>query len=149
LRRLSDKGIRIRIITHRLFIKYFHQAAIQQTIDWLDHYGIPYWDLCFMKDKAAVGADLYIEDSPGNVKALRADGHETIVFTNSTNLDIDPPRANTLLAGEFLLFRFGLPSSEGFVREALQSDALTAKVIEIPLETVYLPSLTSRSIILV
>ena len=48
-----------------------------------------------MKDKAAVGADLYIEDSPGNVKALRADEHETIVFTNSTNLDIDPPRANT------------------------------------------------------
>lgn len=95
LRRLSSANVRIRIVTHRLFIKYFHQFAIQQTIDWLDHYGIPYWDLCFMKDKAAVGADLYIEDSPSNIAALRADGHETIVFTNSTNLDIDPPRANT------------------------------------------------------
>lgn len=95
LRRLSSANVRIRIITHRLFIKYFHQFAIQQTIDWLDHYGIPYWDLCFMKDKAAVGADLYIEDSPGNVQALRADGHETIVFTNSTNLGVDAPRANT------------------------------------------------------
>ena len=48
-----------------------------------------------MKEKAAVGADLYIEDSPGNVQALRADGHPTIVFTNSTNLDLPEPRANS------------------------------------------------------
>jgi 5'(3')-deoxyribonucleotidase len=95
LRRLSANDIRIRIITHRLFIKYFHQEAVRQTIEWLDHYDIPYWDLCFMKDKAAVGADLYIEDSPDNVKKLRADQHHTIVFTNSTNLELDPPRANT------------------------------------------------------
>src|SRR5262245_24526306 len=31
----------------------------------------------FMRDKAAVGADLYIEDAPRNVEQLRADGHET------------------------------------------------------------------------
>jgi hypothetical protein len=48
LRRLSAKDIWIRIITHRLFIKYFHQEAVRQTIEWLDHYDIPYWDLCFM-----------------------------------------------------------------------------------------------------
>jgi 5'(3')-deoxyribonucleotidase len=85
LRRLSARDIRIRIITHRLFIKYFHQEAVRQTIEWLDYHDVPYWDLCFMKDKAAVGADLYIEDAPDNVERLRADGHETIVFTNSTN----------------------------------------------------------------
>lgn len=62
---------------------------------WLDRYDIPYWDLCFMADKAAVGADLYIEDAPGNVARLRADGHATIVFTNSTNRQIDGPRAAT------------------------------------------------------
>jgi len=93
LRRLSSSGVRIRIITHRLFIKYFHQIAVSQTIEWLDHHDIPYWDLCFMKDKAAVGADLYIEDSPSNVEKLRADGHETIVFSNSTNLTLPSPRA--------------------------------------------------------
>src|SRR6267142_1781856 len=38
LRRLSVEGIRIRIITHRLFIKYFHQVAVRQTIEWLDSY---------------------------------------------------------------------------------------------------------------
>jgi 5'(3')-deoxyribonucleotidase len=86
LRRLSARyEIRIRIITHRLFTKHFHQAAVKQTIAWLDHYDIPYWDLCFVQDKAAVGADLYLEDSPHNVTALRADGHDVIVFTNSTN----------------------------------------------------------------
>jgi len=95
LRRLSARDVRIRIITHRLYIKFFHLETVQQTTEWLEHYGIPYWDLCFMKDKAAVGADLYLEDSPENVQALRADGHPTIVFTNSTNVELPGPRANS------------------------------------------------------
>jgi 5'(3')-deoxyribonucleotidase len=95
LRRLSGEGVRIRIITHRLFIKYFHEIAVRQTIEWLDSHDIPYWDLCFMHDKAAVGADLYIEDSPDNIQKLRADGHPTIVFSNSTNLELPGPRADS------------------------------------------------------
>ena len=87
--------MRIRVITHRFFIKFFHQVAARQTIEWLDHHDIPYWDLCFMQEKAAVGADLYIEDSPTNVERLRAQRLNTIVFTNSTNEHVDPPRANT------------------------------------------------------
>lgn len=95
LRRLSAKNVRIRIISHRLYIKFFHLETVRQTTEWLDHHGIPYWDLCFMKDKAAVGADLYIEDSPGNVRALRDNGHRTIVFTNSTNVGLQGPRADS------------------------------------------------------
>jgi 5'(3')-deoxyribonucleotidase len=95
LRRLSTEGVRIRIITHRLFIKYFHHIAVRQTIEWLDSHDVPYWDLCFMADKAAVGADLYIEDSPDNVGQLRADKHPTIVFSNSTNRHLEGPRADT------------------------------------------------------
>jgi 5'(3')-deoxyribonucleotidase len=94
LRRLARRDIRIRIITNRLFIKYFHRDAVQQTIEWLDYHGIPYWDLCLLKDKAAVGADLYIDDAPHNVEALRAKDLKTIVYTNSTNRGIDPPRAD-------------------------------------------------------
>jgi hypothetical protein len=41
LRRLSAMDVRIRIITNRLFIKYFHQRAVSQTIEWLDHHDIP------------------------------------------------------------------------------------------------------------
>jgi 5'(3')-deoxyribonucleotidase len=93
LRRLSNEGYRIRIITHRLFIQYFHAIAVQQTIEWLDHHGLPYWDLCFMKDKYQVGADLYIEDSPKNVELLRARNLQTICFSNSSNKHVAPPKA--------------------------------------------------------
>lgn len=94
LRRLDTiPELRIRIITHRLYIHWFHKEAIRQTTEWLERHGIPYWDLCFMRDKAAVGADLYLEDSPDNIRALRATGHETIVVVNSTNRDLPPPRA--------------------------------------------------------
>jgi 5'(3')-deoxyribonucleotidase len=95
LRRLSIDGVRIRIITHRLFIKYFHQVAVSQTIEWLDRHDIPYWDLCFMQQKTAIGADLYIEDSPTNIERLRAEGAKTIVFSNSTNEQLPGPRAGS------------------------------------------------------
>jgi 5'(3')-deoxyribonucleotidase len=95
LRRLSNEGYRIRIITNRLFIQYFHEVAVRQTIEWLDKNGIPYWDLCFMKEKDQVGADIYVEDSPSHVKRLRAAGHYVICFGNSTNRDIAAPKANT------------------------------------------------------
>jgi 5'(3')-deoxyribonucleotidase len=94
LRELSAHDVRIRIVTHRLFIKYFHQVAVRQTIEWLDFHDIPYWDLCFMREKAAVGADLYIEDAPENVARLRAQGLKTIVFSNSTNEHLAGPRAH-------------------------------------------------------
>jgi uncharacterized HAD superfamily protein len=95
LRMLSNGGVHIRIITHRLFINYFHAVAVEQTVKWLDQHGIPYYDLCFTKVKEQVGADLYVEDNPQNVLALRERGFETICFANSTNQHIGPPRAET------------------------------------------------------
>ncbi|QSH42177.1 5'-nucleotidase [Lentisphaerota bacterium ZTH] len=92
LRKLSDDGYRIRIITHRLFIHYFHAAAVKQTIEWLDTHAIPYWDLCFMRAKDQVGADIYIEDAPHNIMRLRSKGFHTICFANSTNVDVEAPR---------------------------------------------------------
>jgi 5'(3')-deoxyribonucleotidase len=95
LRMLSNEGARIRIVTHRLFIPYFHNPAVAQTIDWLDKNGIPYWDLCFMKDKEQVGADIYVDDSPHNIKRLRAQHFYAICFANSTNRRAGEPHANT------------------------------------------------------
>ncbi|MDR1971659.1 MAG: 5'-nucleotidase [Treponema sp.] len=103
LRKLSARGIRIRIITHRLFLKYSHRASITQTVDWLDKYDIPYWDLCFMNEKDAVGAHVYIEDAPVNIIRLRERGCRTIVFTNSTNRDLPGPRAHTWQEAERLI----------------------------------------------
>lgn len=95
LRRLSALGIRIRIITHRLYIPWFHRQAVIQTTEWLEKNGIPYWDLCFMAAKSSVDADVYVEDSPKNIASLRAAGKHVIVFQNSTNRNIDAPCAST------------------------------------------------------
>ncbi|MDR3356159.1 MAG: 5'-nucleotidase [Spirochaetaceae bacterium] len=105
LRKLSAHGIRIRIITHRLFLKYSHKTTITQTVDWLDSHDIPYWDLCFMKDKGAVGAHVYIDDAPANIESLRASGCKCIVFSNSTNLGIHGPRADNWHDAENLVLR--------------------------------------------
>ena len=93
LRRLSDEGARIRIITHRLYVYFLHRISVEQTVGWLDNHGIPYWDLCFMRDKDQVGADIYIDDAPDNVETLRAAGLYTICFGNSTNVHVEQPRA--------------------------------------------------------
>jgi 5'(3')-deoxyribonucleotidase len=103
LRKLSSRGIRIRIITHRLFLKYSHKTTITQTVDWLDNYDIPYWDICFMADKGAVGAHVYIDDAPANVVKLREQGCRTIVFSNSTNRTIAGPRADSWLEAESMV----------------------------------------------
>lgn len=46
-----------------------------------------------MKDKDQVGANIYVEDGPNNIERLRAHGHYTICFANSTNGKIGEPRA--------------------------------------------------------
>jgi len=95
LRRLSKAGIRIRIITHRLYIRYFHKQATSQTIDWLDRHGIPYWDLCFMQHKTHVGANIYIEDSEKHILEYQQADSDVIIFTNSTNKDVVGLRAES------------------------------------------------------
>ncbi|KKL75007.1 hypothetical protein LCGC14_2059230 [marine sediment metagenome] len=85
LRRLSEKNVLIRIITNRLCIKNYHVEAVTQTVKWLEHNGIPYWDLCFIKDKTTVDADLYLEDAPHNVKRMWEAGREVLCFRNVTN----------------------------------------------------------------
>lgn len=93
LRRLASRNIRIRIITHRLYIQWFHRQAIAQTVEWLEQRGIPYWDLCFMASKSSVDADAYVEDSPQNIDALRRAKKQVIVFRNSTNRHLAGPGA--------------------------------------------------------
>jgi 5'(3')-deoxyribonucleotidase len=104
LRRLTyEHDVRIRVITQRLCAKYLHQIAIRQTAEWLDSHDIPYWDLCFIQDKSAVGADLYLEDSPESIGELRAAGRRVVVFTNATNRGVAGPRANSWLEVEALV----------------------------------------------
>jgi 5'-nucleotidase len=93
--RLSDAGVWIRIITHRLYVNWGHATAVADTVEWLDSANIPYRDLCFLGAKPQVEADCYIEDAPHNVAALRESGAHVIVFDQPYNAGVDGPRAKT------------------------------------------------------
>ena len=102
--RLSDAGVWIRIITHRLYLNWGHAEVVSDTVHWLDEARIPYRDLCFLGDKPEVGADVYIDDAPHNVDALRAAGNDVIVFEQPYNLDLEAPRAANWAEVEELVF---------------------------------------------
>lgn len=95
--RMSDAGIRVKIITHRLVINRAHAVAISDTVNWLDSKRIPYRDICFVKDKPDVGADLYIDDSPKNIEALRSASGDDIamVYDQLYNKQVKGLRAKT------------------------------------------------------
>jgi 5'-nucleotidase len=92
---LSDLGVWIRIITHRLIFNWAHEISAADTAAWLDQHRIPYRDLCFIGDKPNVGADLYVDDSPGNIVSLREAGRAAIVFDQPYNRHLAGPRATT------------------------------------------------------
>lgn len=94
--RLSDAGIWIRIITHRLYVHWGHAKAISDTAAWLDLHRIPYRDLCFLGAKPQVEADAYIDDAVHNIEGLRAAGNTVIVFDQPYNREItEGPRAHS------------------------------------------------------
>ena len=95
--RLSDAGVWIRIITHRLYVNWSHQVAVVDTVMWLDDARIPYRDLCFLGAKPEVEADAYIDDAPHNIEGLRAHGNTVIVFDQPYNRHLPGPRARTWL----------------------------------------------------
>ncbi|MFP5489555.1 MAG: 5' nucleotidase, NT5C type [Acidimicrobiia bacterium] len=92
--RLSDAGIWIRIITHRLYVHWGHEKAVGDTAAWLDANRIPYRDLCFLGAKPQVEADAYIDDAPHNIEQLRAAGNTVIAFDQPYNRALEGgPRA--------------------------------------------------------
>ena len=94
--RLSDAGIWIRIITHRLYVNWGHEKAIGDTAAWLDQQRIPYRDICFLGAKPQVEANVYIDDAPHNIEQLRALDKTVIVFDQPYNRSIEEgPRART------------------------------------------------------
>lgn len=92
--RLSDAGVWIRIVTHRLYTNWGHAIAVADTVEWLDAAGIPYRDLCFLGDKPQIDADVYLDDAPHNIDALRTSGAEAIVFSQPYNEQVPGPRAS-------------------------------------------------------
>src|SRR4051794_24711841 len=104
--RLSDAGVWIRIITHRLYVNWGHAVAVSDTVEWLDHNAIPYRDICFLGRKPEVEADCYVDDSPSVVEALRDEGNTVIVFDAPYNAHLPQPRATTWAEVEHLVSSF-------------------------------------------
>ncbi|MGI9579253.1 MAG: 5' nucleotidase, NT5C type [Microthrixaceae bacterium] len=98
--RLSDAGMWIRIITHRVYVNWGHATAIGDTISWLDSNRIPYRDICFLGAKPQVEAQCYIDDAPHNIDALRVTGNTVIIFDQPYNRHIDGLRARSWLEVE-------------------------------------------------
>jgi 5'(3')-deoxyribonucleotidase len=92
--RLSDAGAWIRILTHRLVVNFNHSEAVSDTVLWLDDHRIPYRDLCFLGAKPQVEADLYLDDSPPHITALRRAGNQVLVFDQPYNRELKDPRAH-------------------------------------------------------
>jgi 5'-nucleotidase len=98
LQRLSDAGVYIKVITHRLVVNRCHQVAVADTVDWLDDAAIPYRDILFTADKATIaGLDVLIDDAPHNIEAVRAamsrrGQGEAVVMDHAYNRHLDGPR---------------------------------------------------------
>ncbi len=104
---LSDMGVYIRIVTHRLQTKGQYGWIQQQTSMWLDKNDIPMRGIAYERWKTDVAADIYIDDSPGNVEELRAAGSNVIVFNTAYNREIEGLRAyNWIEAKQIIEERF-------------------------------------------
>jgi 5'-nucleotidase len=130
--RLSDAGVWIRIITHRLCVNWGHATAVADTVAWLDQEGIPYRDICFLGAKPEVEAHCYIDDGAHNVVALRAAGNHVIVFDAPYNREVEGPRASTWEEVEALVIdrvaQVGLPLQPQLPGVDAGADRLTRRV---------------------
>ncbi len=121
--RLSDAGVWIRIVTHRLVTHWGHALIVSDTVDWLDAKSIPYRDICFLGRKPEIEADAYVEDAPHNVEALRARGNTVIVFDQPYNRDLDGLRASDWVEVEAIVSELAAEKVGSFASQLPGVDA--------------------------
>jgi 5'-nucleotidase len=130
--RLSDAGVWIRLITHRLYANWGHAVAVGDTVAWLDEHGIPYRDLCFLGQKPQVEADAYVDDAPHNITELRATGGTVIIYDQPYNRDLPGLRAGSWTEVEqhvvALLTARGLPVQAQFPGLAYPEERLRGRL---------------------
>lgn len=98
---LNDElDVHIRVVTHRLVHNWAHDLVVADTVRWLQiprtdgRPRVPYRDICFVGKKAEVGGDLYVDDAPHNIAALREAGRNAMVMTTGYNTHVDGLRAD-------------------------------------------------------
>ncbi len=115
--KLSEAGVHLRIITHRLFLPELHDIFVEDTGYWLQRNNIPYWDICILGKggrKFDVGADIYIDDGPHVIESLRAHHKPVLVYDRPYNRElVGLPRAkNWKEVEEFFTTMYGLDLPE-------------------------------------
>ncbi len=103
---LGNWGVPDKREYERIHLYHFHKTAVTQTAEWLDKHAIPYWDLCFMREKGHINAHIYVDDTETHIRDLENGGRSVIAFTNSTNVHMDPPpalRANSWAEAESIV----------------------------------------------
>jgi len=70
-------------------------TVVRRDIEmWARAHGVNYDDVHLGRPKSAAACHAYIDDAPGDVLALRAEGHLAVVFDQPWNQHIPAPRAN-------------------------------------------------------
>ncbi|NNC79220.1 MAG: hypothetical protein HKN94_03615 [Acidimicrobiales bacterium] len=126
--RLSDAGIWIRVITHRLYVNWGHATSVADTVMWLDNNRIPYRDICFLGNKPDVGANVYVDDGPHNITALRGAGHEAIIFDQPYNRHLSGLRAADWAEVEEIVMEMAADRTGGMQPQLPGVDAGSARL---------------------
>ena len=115
VRRLSDEGVIIRVITHRCNDGVDKRLVINDTLAWMSRFNLPYNEACFVEDKATVAADLYIDDAPHVIRPLVAAGAPLLVFDQPYNRNEPGDRVR------------GWTEAEASIRDAMARCALSSR----------------------
>lgn len=87
------QGHFIRIVTARFLKPGDRYTVMETTSKFLDAHDIPVDDIAFTARKVEVMADVYIDDSPSNIKNLTAAGRTVIIYHQEYNKDLEGLRA--------------------------------------------------------
>jgi 5'(3')-deoxyribonucleotidase len=93
IKALQAAGLRIHIVTARGTSWDDPVLAREQTLFWLRANDITVESLNLLSPKSIFEADVFVDDNPGEIAALRAAGRRAIVFEQAYNRHVAGPRA--------------------------------------------------------
>ncbi|WP_202638687.1 5' nucleotidase, NT5C type [Bailinhaonella thermotolerans] len=96
LRDLRERGVQIVIVTHRLCADRLSPGQVlADTAAWLEEHDLAFDQICFLDDKSRLNLDLFFDDAPHNIAALRAAGRRAVCMDAPYNAGLPGPRARS------------------------------------------------------
>lgn len=85
LRRLSEAGNRLVVVTNRVIADVDPEWSEQLTRSWIARWGLPVDDVVLSADKTVTDASVFLEDHVGNYDDLAAAGVHAVLFDRPWN----------------------------------------------------------------